>query len=220
MRHLHDELIQNLKETDGLLTFHELAQFSNNIIDPSTIWRHFSKLEGYSMRKTRLLPQLNRQSEQARLTWAEAFWIFWKSARCLQPSIIILLTHMDEKWFYVVRTRTNKKVVISEGLLPKDRKVHHKSHVGKEMYIAVTAFQPHGNDITQGGKAMMVSLVRVGRMVAAKKNSYKRVYRADGTYHYPQIATNILRRKGDLYFKSEELTGRVMRAQIKIQNFL
>jgi hypothetical protein len=75
------------------------------------------------------------------------------------------------------------------------------------MGIASTAFAPEGNDITKGGRAFRVNLVRVGRMVPAARDTYRRVYRDDGTYHYPQIATNRLRRKGEHYFKSMEITG-------------
>ena len=53
----------------------------------------------------------------------------------------------------------------------------------------------------------MVSLVRVGKMVKATKDSYKRVYKDDGSYHYPKIAVNKLRSKGDEYFQSCEITG-------------
>ena len=41
----------------------------------------------------------------------------------------------------------------------------------------------------------------------AKKNSYKRVYRSDGTFHFPKIEENLLRIKGKEYFTSLELTG-------------
>lgn len=75
------------------------------------------------------------------------------------------------------------------------------------MGIASTAFAPEGNDITKGGRAFRVNLVRVGRMVPAARDTYRRVYRDDGTYHYPQIASNRLRRKGEPYFKSMEITG-------------
>eukprot|EP00957_Ditylum_brightwellii_P000407 31534-Ditylum_brightwellii.AAC.1 len=40
-----------------------------------------------------------------------------------------------------------------------------------------------------------------------KKNSYKRVYRNDNTYHYPQILENLLCEKGKDYFTNLELTG-------------
>ena len=64
-----------------------------------------------------------------------------------------------------------------------------------------------GNDIRRGGKAIPISLVRVGKMVKAKKDSYKRVYKENGSYHYPKLQANLLRKKGELYFASFELTG-------------
>ena len=44
-------------------------------------------------------------------------------------------------------------------------------------------------------------------MVKAKKDSYSRVYQPDGTYHYPQVEANLLRKQGEEYFKNVELTG-------------
>ena len=44
-------------------------------------------------------------------------------------------------------------------------------------------------------------------MVKATKDSYKKVYRDNGTYHYPKIAANKLRTKGVEYFKAVEITG-------------
>lgn len=44
-------------------------------------------------------------------------------------------------------------------------------------------------------------------MIPAQKDSYKRVYREDGTFHYPKVAENILRKKGNLYFQSMDVTG-------------
>ena len=80
--------------------------------------------------------------------------------------------------------------------------------MGKEMYICVTAFVlENGNDIRRGGIAVPISMVRVGKMMQATKDSYKRVYKPDGSYHYPQNPENRLREKGEWYFKSLELTG-------------
>ena len=90
---------------------------------------------------------------------------------------IMALVHMDEKWFYAVRTRCNTKVLTSIGLEANDYYAHHKNHIGKEMYICVTAFVlNNGNDIRQGGIAVPIAMIRVGAMVAAKKDTFKRVY--------------------------------------------
>jgi hypothetical protein len=61
--------------------------------------------------------------------------------------------------------------------------------------------------VTKGGTARRVSCVRVGALWPVERDTYKRVYKGDGTFHYPKIETNRLRRKGELYFKSMEITG-------------
>ena len=114
---------------------------------------------------------------------------------------------MDEKWFYTVVTRTNCKVLTSIGLDPVDYYAHHKNYIGKEMYIVVTAFVLNDNDICKGGKAIPIACVRVGRMKKAARDSYKRVYKEDGSYTYPKNAEGLLRRKGEEYFAGVELTG-------------
>ena len=61
--------------------------------------------------------------------------------------------------------------------------------------------------MTKGGSTEKVSLVRVGKMLPAAKDTYKRVYRENDSYHYPKIPENMLRQKGELYFKPLEVTG-------------
>ena len=142
------------------------------------------------------------------MVWAQAFWVFWKSEKCVRnDKVIIVLVHMDEKWFFTIKTRTNLKVLPGWEVEGGDSHVQHKSHVGKEMYIVVTAFILNKNDITKGGREVPVSCIRVGRMVKAKQESYRRVYKEDGTFHYPRIAANLLQKKGTEYFAPVELTG-------------
>ena len=165
-------------------------------------------LEGFRMRKNRILPFVDESAMKRRVVWGESFWIFWKSVRCFNPtSTIVILCHMDEKWFFAIRTRSNQKVITSEGVLPHDFQAQHKSHIGKEMYIAMTGFRLNHNDITKGEQAYQVLLVRVGTMVKATKDSFKRVYKKDGGFHYPTILSNRVRIKGNLYFKACEITG-------------
>ena len=114
---------------------------------------------------------------------------------------------MDERCLFAIRTRSNQKVITSEGILPYDFQAQHKSHIGKNMYIAMTGLRLNQNDITKGGQAYPVSLVRVGTMVKATKDSFKGVYKGDGGFHYPKIISNRVRGKGNLYFKACEITG-------------
>ena len=75
------------------------------------------------------------------------------------------------------------------------------------MYIAMAGFRLNHNDITKGRQAYPVSLVRARTMVKATKDSFKRVYKKDGVFHYPTIISNRVKVKGNLYFKACEITG-------------
>ena len=44
-------------------------------------------------------------------------------------------------------------------------------------------------------------------MVKATKDSYKCVYKPDGTYSYPKVPVNLLRKKDQEYFENWEITG-------------
>lgn len=164
----------------------------NNIVSPNTIRVWLKSQEGFKLRRNRILPALDAAAKLQRLQWTHSFWLFWLSATLIPvEKAIMVLCHMDEKWFYAVRTRCNTKVCTSIGLEPHDYYAHHKNHIGKEMYICMTAFVlENGNDIRKGGVAVPISMVRVGKMMEATKDSYKRVYRPDGTYHYPKTPNN------------------------------
>ena len=104
----------------------------------------------------------------------------------------MVLMHMDEKWFYAVNTHCNNKVMTSIGMEAHNVYVQHKSHIAKEMYVVCTAFLPTDNDITKGGVTVPIACERVGRMIAAQKDTYKRVYDGNGNMSYPKIAENRL----------------------------
>lgn len=121
--------------------------------------------------------------------------------------IRFVLYHLDEKWFYAIKCRSDVKYIEHLGIGGKDTFIQHKGHIQKEMYVVISAFVLNDNDITKGGLAIPIACIRVGKMVPAQKDLYKRVYKPDGTYHYPCLAENILRKKGQLYFQPLELTG-------------
>jgi hypothetical protein len=75
------------------------------------------------------------------------------------------------------------------------------------MAVASTAFAPFDNDMTKGGRAFKVSLDRVGGYRPAKRTTYKRKYREDGSIHYPKRDDNISRKKGEMYWVPMEVTG-------------
>ena len=134
---LHDEVVDLLKRTKGTITFREIASQMKDIVDKDTIRRHMQSLEGFRMWKNRILSFVDESAMKRGLVWGESFWTFWKSVRCLNlTSTIAILCHMDEKCFVAIRTRSNQKVITSEGILPHNFQAQHKSHIGKEMYIA------------------------------------------------------------------------------------
>jgi hypothetical protein len=135
------------------------------------------------------------------------FWVFWEGAKTFQGGLQLLLVQMDEKWCYEIVVRKNEKSVPFFGVEPLVHGVQHKSHIGKVLLIASTTFAPTNNDITAGGDAFLVGLQRAGRMVAAERDTYKRVYAADGSYTYPKTPANRLRVKGQEYFEGMEMTG-------------
>eukprot|EP00978_Attheya_sp_CCMP212_P039543 scaffold206637_cov55-Attheya_sp.AAC.1 len=77
------------------------------------------------------------------------------------------------------------------GCMLDSHSVHHNSHIGKVMCLVMTAFAPYNNNFEKGGCAYKVDCVRIGGMVKVKKDAYHRVYRNDGTYHYPRNPDNI-----------------------------
>ena len=179
--------LKDLK-TKGKVPYTAMEFHLGYIVSTYTIMKILKQQEGYHMRKDRILPALDKAAQKRRVVWAETFWWLWKGIRCCPCSTIqFVLIHMDEKWFYAVRTRSNCKVLTSIGLEPNDYYAHHKSHINKIMYVVVTAFVPIENDINKGGITIPVACVRVGREVEAQKNSYKRVYKDDGSYHYPPL---------------------------------
>ena len=159
--HLWGELKQLLIKTKGKISYETMATQLGDIVSPNTISSWLKRQEGFYVRKGRILPSLDSQAMARRVAWAHSFWLFWYSARLVKSEkALFVLVHMDEKWFYAVRTRSNCKVLTSIGLEQADYRAHHKNHIGKEMYIVVTAYVLRdGNDITKGGTAIPVSLV-------------------------------------------------------------
>jgi len=61
--------------------------------------------------------------------------------------------------------------------------------------------------MTKGGEGYRLGIFRAGHMIQAQRNTYKRVYKSDGSYHHPRVDAGLLRKKGELYFKAAEVTG-------------
>ena len=115
--------------------------------------------------------------------------------------------HIDEQWFLSLVIRMYGKMALAFGCHPVYHRIHHKNSVDKLLAICAVGIAPFDNDLRKGGEAYKIELTRCGRLVEAKKDSFKRVYREDGTYHYPKVAENRLREKGKEYFENWEITG-------------
>lgn len=210
---LAHEIVDFLMKTNGSASWRQIECFLQGgenrpiMISSETIRKNFMALEGSRYTSPELLPSLNADSMRKRMNWANGFWVFWNTARTFKAKTRILLVHMDEKWFHAIVLRKFSKLIPAVGVLPTKKDVHHKSHIDKIMCICFLAFLPEDNDISKGGKAYNVGMWRAGHMVEAKRNSYRRRYREDGSMHYPQDPEGLLRRAGELYFQPAEVTG-------------
>lgn len=209
-RHIWEDLKDILIKAKGRISYREMEAQLGHIVSWVTIMNFLKNQEGFTMRKDRIFPSLDIAAKERRVKWAQKWWTFWKCVTSLPTDKVIMVNvHMDEKWFYAVRARTNVKELTSIGLEDNYSYVHHKNNTGKTMYIVVTAYVlTNGNDITKGGKAIPIACIRCGRMVKAQKDSYKRVYNDDDhTYTYPRIEENKLKSKGEESFQNVDLTG-------------
>ena len=94
--------------------------------------------------------------------WVITFWLFWKSVKAvLTTKVEFVLIHMDDKWFYVVRFRTNCKMITSIEDEPNDYFTQYKNHIEKQIYIVVTAFVLNDNDIEKGRTLILICETRI-----------------------------------------------------------
>ena len=205
------EIKHRLQLTGGSVSWETIATMvagpgNPQPISAGAIRRFCMSLPKSSYKSTRIIPALNQASIDRRYWWSIQFSIFWRSAKTFNH-VQLIVVHMDEKWFWSIVVRRNKKSIPMLGIEPVIHSVQHKNHLEKTMAIVAVGFVPKDNDWMKGGDGFTVSLVRAGRKVKASRNTYRRVYRDDGSFHYPALPENILRKKGELYFKSMEITG-------------
>ena len=88
------------------------------------------------------------------------------------------------------------KVAPEFGRHPVFHRIHHTNSIDKLLAICAVAIIPFENDLRKGGEARKLLLARCSGMVKATKDNYKRVYKYDGTYGYPNLPENLLRERG------------------------
>lgn len=205
---LWDEVKEALLRTNGKVSYQALCSYLKGIICVNTLRKFLKSIEGFKLQRNRVLPHLHQAHKEKRLAWAKMYITFWSAVKKIpHEKCLYILLHMDEKWFYACRSRGHNKVLTSIGLFPSNYYVHHKSHVNKQMFICATAFIPYENDITRGGEAIPISLIRVGEEGVWEKNTYKRVYDSNGNYSMPRNPSNIKNIAGESRFISGNLTG-------------
>ena len=142
-RFLWEDLKALLLKTKGKVSYCELEQQLGGIVNYCSIANFLKTQDGYRIRKDRILPHLDSSAKKRRVRWAKNWWCFWKAAASIPTEdAIVVNVHMDEKWFYAVRSRSNCKELTSIGLEGNNYHVQHKNHIGKELYVVVTAFVP------------------------------------------------------------------------------
>ena len=134
---LWDELKQLLLRTKGKISYECMRDQLDNIVSSNTIRKWLKMQNGSRLRKDRILPHLDAAAKYRQLVWCHSFWLFWHSAKYIQVErVIMVLVHMDEKWFYTVRNRCNTKVLTSIGLEPADYYCQHKKPRGQgDVYL-------------------------------------------------------------------------------------
>lgn len=163
--------------------------------------------EGSRYTATKLQPTLTSYHKTKRLKWAINFHLFWEGAKLLKTKTQFMSVHLDEKWFYCLVVRSFNKLVPYFGISPTYHNQHTKNSAEKILCISTVGFLPKDNDPRKGGRSFLLDFTRAGQYEIANCDTYRRVYRDDGTYSMPRIPANRLRTRGQEYFVDTEITG-------------
>ena len=144
---MNHNIIDAVAKTSGNISYKEIANHIGGIVTENTISRHLKSLKGFSIVKSRILPQLTKDCREKRVFFCESFFMFWLSAKCLKPSIRMIVTHMDEKWVHAIVTRSNIKILESLDINNRYHYAHHKNFIDQVMFIVVNGFIPNDNNL-------------------------------------------------------------------------
>ena len=214
LENIEGEVKRVLRHTNGSISWERLAvqiaggEKNVQPIGADALSRWVMGTDGFRYMETQTLPQCaSERTKQIRMKWTIEFHLFWEGAKMVAQKVQVLYTNIDEKWFYSLVIRRHGKVVPELGVSPYHHRIHHKNSVDKLLVICAVGYAPIDNDPRSGGLGYKIQMSRAGGKVKAKKNTYKRVYRPDGTFHYPQIEENLIREKDKEYFDNWEITG-------------
>ena len=103
--------------------------------------------------------------------------------------------------------RMYNKIAPEYGCSPVYHRIHHKNSVKKLVAIGAIAIVPWKNHLQRGGMEKKLYITRCGGKVKATKDFYPRVYTEDGSYTYPRLPENQLRKKGSLLLGTQDSVG-------------
>ena len=153
---LHHNIVKVIENTGGHMSYEAIANQLGGLVTKNTVAKHLHSLDGFSVSKSRILPQLSKDCMLRRKLFCEAFFIFWHSAKCLKSKIKLIVTHMDEKWVHAVVTRTNIKLLENYNTEKRFHYTHHKNYMDQVMFIVVNGFIPLENNLFgNGGRNML-----------------------------------------------------------------
>ena len=151
----------------------------------STLHLNLKKL-GLRASKTYLKPMLTEEGKMKRLEWALR-WVLTTppelgGGHTFQD--FLNFVHLDEKWFYICKS--GQKYYLHDDEDVPTRKVHHKSHITKVMFLAVVArprYDPHRQSTFSGkmGIFPFTELRQAVRNSCAEPSASARLRRRAGT---------------------------------------
>ena len=94
---LHHNIVKVIQKIGGYTSYEAISNQLGGIVTKNIVARHLNLLEGFSVAKSRILPQLSKDCMERRKRFCEALFIFWYSAKCLKSKVKLIVTHMDEK---------------------------------------------------------------------------------------------------------------------------
>ena len=187
------------------ITFEDLEIKIGHWCSKSTIQRWWTSTTTYVYLMQRWVPLLSNAQRRGQVLFAQRFLNRWDQS--WKRGQKFLLVHFDEKWFYANAIRPGAKLDRARGLYQgRYRRTKNSHHIDAVMILAFVGFA-FNDHILNGGEGVKVGMVRCARAHTAKKAVYKAVYDDDGKRTHPKIEENLVRAKGDIYFKDANVTA-------------
>ena len=124
---LHHNIVKILQKISVNMSYEAIANHIGCMVSRNTVSKHLRSLSGFSVAKSRILPQLTKDFMEKRRRFCEVLFIFWYEAKCLKSTVKVIVTHMDVKWIHVVVTKTNIKLLKNYNVGKHYNYVHHKN---------------------------------------------------------------------------------------------